>query len=40
MIENDLGTELWTHQDKIDSRVLSPRLPNLYGLYVGNVIFT
>ena len=34
MIESDLGTELWTHQDRIDSQVLSPRLPNIYGLEI------
>ena len=28
MIENDLGIELWTHQDRIGSRVLSPKVQN------------
>jgi hypothetical protein len=32
MIEIDLGTELLAHQDRIDSRILSPRLPNTHGL--------
>jgi hypothetical protein len=31
-IRNNLGTELETHQDRIDDRILSPKLPNIYGL--------
>jgi hypothetical protein len=27
----DLGTEVWSHQDRIDRRTLSPRLPNTKG---------
>ena len=37
MIENDLGTELWTHQDRINSRVLYPKLPNSDGLDIVKV---
>ena len=40
MIENDLGTELLIYQDRIYSRVLSPRLPNTNGLGIMNVILT
>lgn len=32
MIESELGTELWTHHNRIYSRVFSPSLPNTYGL--------
>jgi hypothetical protein len=38
MIEIDLGTELGTRQDRPDSRVLSPRLPNTNRLDIVNVI--
>ena len=33
MIENDLGTELWTHQDRLDNKVLYPTLPNVYSFH-------
>jgi hypothetical protein len=39
-IESDLGTEIWTRQDRIDSSVLSGRLPNTKELDIVNVIFT
>jgi hypothetical protein len=40
MIENDLNTELWPHQDRTVDGVLSPRLTNTNGLDIMNVIFT
>jgi len=40
MIESDLGTEPWSHQDRIDGRVLSPLLPNIIRLDIVNVILT
>lgn len=38
MIKTDLGTELCTHQDRIDNRKLSLKLSNINGLDVVNVI--
>ena len=38
MIESDLGTELWVHEDRIDSTILPPRLTNRNGLHSVNVI--
>ena len=40
MIESELGTELWTHHNRIYSRVFSPSLPNMNGLDIVNVILT
>ena len=40
MIDSDLGTEFWTYQDRIDSEVHSPRLPNTTGLNIVNVVLT
>jgi hypothetical protein len=37
MIEIDLGTDLWTHQDKIGSKVLYPSLSNTKGPDIMNV---
>jgi hypothetical protein len=34
--ESDLDTELWTHQDRIHSGVVSLKLPNTYGLDIVN----
>lgn len=39
-IERELGTELWTHHDWIDNRVLSLGLPNPNELEIVNVIST
>lgn len=38
LIEIDLGRELRAHQNRIDGKVHSPRLPHTYGLYIRNVI--
>lgn len=40
MIERNLGTELWTQQDRLDSQVLSPWLPNTNGLNIVNEVLT
>ena len=40
MIERDLGTELWTQQDRLDNQELSPCLTNTNGLNIVNVILT
>lgn len=37
MIKNDLGTKVLTSK-QVDSRIISPRLLNTYGLYIVNVI--
>ena len=33
-----VGTELWDRQERVDSRILSPRLPNTFGLDIVNTI--
>jgi hypothetical protein len=38
MREIDLGTEILTYRNRIDIRILSPRLSNTYGLDIINVI--
>lgn len=38
--ENDLGTQLWTHQDSIENIILYPKLPNKDGLDFVNVNLT
>lgn len=40
MIEDYLGTELLTQEDRIDSRDLPPSLPDAYGLDIVNIIST
>ena len=40
MIESGLGTELWMHQDRIDSGVFSPMLLGVFGLNIMNAILT
>jgi hypothetical protein len=40
MTEHKLGTELWTHQERLDDREFSPKLPNEFGLNIVNEIFT
>jgi hypothetical protein len=40
MIESYLGTELWTHQDRVNNRILSPWLSNTNGLDISNAILT
>lgn len=40
MIESGLGIKTWTHQGKIDNRVLSPELPIINGLEIMKVILT
>lgn len=37
-IENGLRIKLWTHQDRVDSRVNSLNFPNTKGLGIVNVI--
>jgi hypothetical protein len=32
VIESDLGTELWTHKDRLENGVISPSLPSISGL--------
>ena len=39
-IQSDLGTELWTHQDRVENGARSPRLPSTSGLDTVNVILT
>lgn len=38
MMKADLGIELETHMDRMNSRTLSPKLPNTHGLNVVNII--
>ena len=40
MIESELGTKLWTHQDRIDNRVFSPIVPNTNELNIVSIILT
>jgi hypothetical protein len=40
LIENNLDTEIWNYEDRIDNRILSPMLPNTYGLEIVKVILT
>lgn len=38
MIESALGTKLWTHHDRIDNRVPSPRFSNTNELEIVDII--
>lgn len=40
MIESDLGTKFWSHQDRIDNRIISLMLPNANRLFIMIAIFT
>ena len=40
MIEGKLGTELWTHQDRIGSKENLSNFPSTNGLNIVNVILT
>lgn len=40
MIESDLNAECWTHENRIDNGILSPRFPNTNGLDIVTVILT
>lgn len=37
LIESEIGSELWTHQNRIGSKALSPSLPNIHKLDIMNV---
>lgn len=40
MIEGKFGSEIWSHQDRKNSGVFSPNMPNTNGLDIVNAILT